>query len=104
MAQDATLHVKLDRSTDDKLRKLAYERRTSKGQLVREAISTCYQTSFTDLPVTQRHALSAYQGGFVSLGKLARAMGLTVLEMRRWLDEHGIAQNNVCGEEDAANA
>jgi hypothetical protein len=104
MAQDATLHVKLDRDTDDKLRKLAYERRTSKGQLVREAISTCYQTSFADMPVAQRHALSAYQGGFISLGKLARAMGLTVLDMRRWLDEHGVAQGSVCSAEDAANA
>lgn len=104
MAQDATLHVKLDRDTDDKLRKLAYERRTSKGQLIREAISTCYQTSFADMPVVQRHALSAYQGGFISLGKLARAMGLTVLDMRRWLDEHGVVQGNACGAEDAANA
>lgn len=104
MSHDATLHVKLDRETDGKLRRLAYERHTSKGQLVREAISTCYQTSFSELPIAQRQALSAYQGGFISLGKFARVMGMTVLAMRRWLDERGIGQNNAYGQEDAANA
>jgi predicted HTH domain antitoxin len=104
MAQEATLHVKLDRDTDDKLRKLAYDRRTSKGQLVREAISTCYQVSFSEMPVIHRQAVSAYQGGFISLGKLAKAMGMTALEARRWLKEHGVNQNNAYGEEDAANA
>lgn len=104
MAQNATLHIKLDRETDDKLRKLAYDRHTSKGHLVREAVSACYQTSFSEMPVAQRHALSAYQGGFISLGKLAKVMGLTVLDMRRWLDEHGVSQNSAYGQEDAANA
>ena len=104
MTQSATLHIKLDRGTDDRLRKLAYDRHTSKGQLVREAISTCYQTSLTEMPVNQRQALAAYQGGFISMGKLSRAMGLSVLDMRNWLTEHGINQNNTYREEDAANA
>ena len=104
MAQDATLHVKLDGQTDERLKKLAYDRGKSKGQLVREAIEACYQTSLDQLPLRQRQALSAYQGGYISLGKLARVMGMHVLEIRQWLDEHGIAQRNAFGDEDAAHA
>jgi len=104
MPQDATLHVKLDNETDNKLKKLAYDRGKSKGQLVREAISACYQTSMDDLPVRQRHALSAYQGGYISLGKLAQAMGMHALELRGWLKEHGIAERSAYAETDAANA
>ena len=43
MAQDATLHVKLDSEIDAHLKQLAYSRRVSKGQLVREALAVCYQ-------------------------------------------------------------
>lgn len=104
MAQDATLHIKLDRATDERLKQLAHDRRTSKGQLVREAISACYPSAVENLPLQQKQALTAYQGGYISLGKLARVMGLHALEMRRWLDEHGIAQQSVYGDGDAANA
>ena len=104
MAQNMTLHVKLDKATDDKLRKLAYAREKSKGQLVREAISVCYQTSVEDLPLPQRQALTAYQGGYISLGRLARVMGMHVLELRRWLEEHGVPQLTAYGDEDAAHA
>ena len=47
-----------------KLKHLAELRRKSKGQLVREAISACYQTSLSDLPLHQSQAIAAYQGGF----------------------------------------
>ncbi len=104
MTQDATLHVKLNSVIDGRLKKLAYDCGKSKGQLVREAISACYQTSLDDLPLRQRQAISAYQGGYISLGKLARVMGLHVLELRGWLTERGIAQHNPLGAEDAANA
>jgi hypothetical protein len=86
------------------VRRLAAARGKSKGQLVREAIATCYQTSFGDLPARQRQALSAYQGGFISIGKLAREMGMHVLQLRSWLAERGIAQQVVYGDEDAARA
>ena len=104
MPQDATLHVKLDSETAGKLKKLAYDQGKSKGQLVREAISACYQTKLDDLPLRQRQALAAYQGGYVSMGKLARVMGMHVLELRGWLKEHGITTRNASGEEDAQNA
>lgn len=76
MAQDATLHVKIDSATDEKLKKLAHDRSKSKGQLVREAITACYQTALEELPIQQRRAIHAYQGGYISLSKLARAMGM----------------------------
>ena len=104
MAQDATLHVKLDSVADKKLKDLAYARGMSKGQLVREAISACYQISLADLPLQQRQALAAYEGGYISLGKLAKVMGMHALELRRWMKEHGVAQRNAFGDEDAANA
>ena len=104
MAQEATLHVKLDSETDARLKRLAEARRKSKGQLVREAISTCYQTSFAELPLQQSQAIAAYQGGYISLGKLAKVMGMHVLQLRRWLGERDISQHNAYGDEDAARA
>ena len=104
MAQTATLHVKLNPVTDAKLKRLAADRQTSKGQLVREAISACYQTSIDELPVKQQQAIAAYEGGFISVGRLAQAMGMHVLELRHWLREHDIAQNSTFQEQDAANA
>lgn len=104
MAQEATLHVKLDSEMDKHLKLLAKSRRTSKGQLVREALSACYQVTFTDLPLHQQRALVAYQGGYISMGKLAREMGLHVLDLRKWLNDHGVAQNTAYADEDTANA
>lgn len=104
MGQDATLHVKLDTGMDDYLKKLAYARGKSKGQLVREAISACYQTASDELVLPQRRALAAYQGGYISLGKLAKVMGMHVLELRGWLDEHAIVQHSAYGEGDDVNA
>ena len=104
MPQDATLHVKLDSATDRQLRKLAYDRGKSKGQLVREAISACYQTALDDLPLGQQRAVVAYQGGFVSIGKLARVMGMHALELRTWLSEHKIVSYNPYTEGDTGNA
>ena len=104
MPRDATMHVKLDSETDAKLKKLAYEQGKSKGQLVREAISACYQTELDSLPIKQQHALSAYQGGYISIGKLAREMGMHVLEVRHWLADRNSAQHTSLGDEDAANA
>lgn len=99
MAQDVTLHVKLDRATDVQLKSLAYQRGKSKGQLVREALTACYQTVADDLSVTQRNALAAYHGGYISIGKLARDMGMNVLELRKWMKERGFQQ--VCAVEDS---
>lgn len=104
MARDATLHVKLDTETDNKLRRLAAARGKSKAQLVREAISACFQTSLEELPLRQRQAISAFQGGYISLGKLAREMGMHVLQLREWLAERGLEQQTAYGDADADHA
>jgi predicted HTH domain antitoxin len=104
VARDVTLHMKLDRETDERLKRLALTRRTSKGQLVREAISACYQTTLTELPQRQRLALSAYQGGYISLSRLAKVMGMHALDMRKWLEDHNVTQPGAYGDRDADNA
>ena len=104
MPHNATVHVKLDNEMAGHLKRLAASRGKSKGQLVREAITACYQTSFADLPLKGRQALIAYQGGFISIGKLAKVLGMHVLDLRQWLNEHGVAQSNAFQDEDAAHA
>lgn len=52
----------------------------------------------------KKHAVEAYQGGFMGFGKLAQVMGLSQPDMRRWLTEHGIMQNAAYKKEDEANA
>lgn len=82
MAQDGALHIKLDKETDTYLKQLAQARGTSKAQWVRDAITTCYPTDIDRLPVAQQQALSAYQGGFISLSRLGKAMGQHALDLR----------------------
>ncbi len=57
-----------------------------------------------DLPKKQEQALAAYRGGFISIGKLARVMGMRVLELRHWLNERGIPQGSIFVETDGVNA
>lgn len=104
MAQDATLHVKIDPATNEELARLAAARKTRKGQLVRDAIFACYQVPLNELPMQQRHALAAYVGGYISIGKLAEALGMHALDLRRWLSEHGIEQNTAMSADDHVNA
>ncbi|MEW6753192.1 MAG: ribbon-helix-helix protein, CopG family [Candidatus Latescibacterota bacterium] len=104
MPNDAALHLRLDPAMAETLKRIARKRQKSPGQLVREAIAACYQTEGLQLPTRQEQALAAYQGGFISLGKLARVMGLHVLELRLWLDEHGIPQSIAYCDSEAESA
>ncbi|TVR57800.1 MAG: ribbon-helix-helix protein, CopG family [Spirochaetaceae bacterium] len=104
MAHDTTLHIKIDSATNEELTRLAAARGTSKGRLVRDAISACYHVPIDELPVQQRRALAAFEGGFISIGKLAESLGLHVLEMRRWLSEHGIDQGTGTSADDHRHA
>ena len=104
MNRETTLHIKLDPEMDAQLERLAQSRRKSKGQLAREAIAACYQIAMTELPLQQSRALAAYQGGYISLGKLAQVMGLHVLDLRTWLDERGITQQNTYDDQDVGRA
>ena len=71
---------------------------------MREAITSCYQTALNEIPLRQQQSIAAYEGGYISLGKLARVMGMTALETRQWLRERDISQHNAFGDEDVANA
>jgi hypothetical protein len=104
MAQDATLHVKIDPATNEALARLAAFRKTSKGQLVRDAILACYQMPRNELPMQQRHALAAFAGGYISLSKLAEAFGMHALDLRRWLSERGIEQHTAMSADDHVRA
>jgi hypothetical protein len=57
-----------------------------------------------DVAEQQRRAVSAYHGGHISIGKLAEEMGMTVFQVRAWLAEHDVAQNNSFADADADNA
>jgi len=104
MAQTATLHIKIEPSVARSLKKVAVHRRVTVGELVRQAVQTCYQTDWLRLTAAQRQALEAYRGGYISLGKMAESLGLTPLKAREWLDEHGISTVAGYSAEDAAHA
>ena len=56
------------------------------------------------LHVQQRHALAAHVEGYISIGKLAETLGMHVLDLRRWLSEHGIEQNTAMSADDHLSA
>ena len=76
------------------LKVLARKRETSLGELIRQAVLSCYQIDLLNLNEKQRRAMEAFQGGYISLGKLAEEMGMTIWNTRKWLEEHDIPQNN----------
>ncbi|CAB1081089.1 hypothetical protein D1AOALGA4SA_8748 [Olavius algarvensis Delta 1 endosymbiont] len=102
--QNSTLHIKVKPELAKSLKGLARKRETSVGELVRQAVLSCYQVDLLNLPEKQRRAMEAFQGGYISLGKLAEEMGLNIWETRKWLEEHDIPQNNSFLEDDVKNA
>jgi len=92
--QNATLHIKVKPEIAKGLKLLSKKRETSVGELIRQAVFSCYQ----------KQAIAAFQGGYISLGKLAEEMGMNVLDIRIWLEEHNILQNNSFQESDIKNA
>jgi predicted HTH domain antitoxin len=100
----STLHIKVRQGFAERLKVLAKKRSVPVGELVRDAVASSYQLELADLNERQRMVVSAYKGGYVSLGKLAEEMGMTVLDIRTWLMEHDIAQNNSFSEGDEVNA
>lgn len=99
-----TLHIKIDHHFNKELKKLAKLKSSTVSDLIRQALMTCYQFEFLGISNKQKQALEAYRGGYISIGKLSESMGLSSLEMRNWLIEHHIPQNNSYSEEDVKNA
>lgn len=104
MTQSSTIHVKVKPELAKGLKALSRKRETSVGELVRQAVLSCYQLDLLNLNEKQRRAVEAFQGGYISLGKLAEEMGMNVWNTRNWLIEHDIAQNNSFLEDDVSNA
>jgi len=102
--QNATLHVKIRPELAQGLKELSKKRETSVGELVRQAVVSCYQVELLGLGEKQRRALEAFQGGYISLGKFAEDMGMHVLQARKWLQEHDIPPNNSFLDDDVNNA
>jgi len=103
--QSATLHIKVKPELASDLKELSQKRKISVGELVRQAVLARYQLDLSiSLNNKHRRALEAYQGGYISLSKLATEMGMTVWDMRHWLNEHDIAQNMAFHQDDSSNA
>jgi len=94
---------------DDQLRKMKlYARKEGKtlGGLVRAALDTVYEKKDA-LEQRRNVALSAYQEGFISLGKLAEVLGFDPVSARNYLIERDIPIRSQDGDElarDAENA
>ncbi len=104
MSQVTTLHIKVEPAVAQGLKMLAQRRQQTVAELVRQAIDACYQPDLRTLTDVQRQALEAYRGGYISLGKLAEKVGMTALDVRQWLLDHGIHQNTCFSSGDSENA
>ena len=102
--QNSTLHIKVKPELAKGLKGLARKRETSVGELVGQAVLSCYQLDLLNLNEKQRRAIEAFQGGYISVGKLAEEMGMNIWKTRKWLEEHDIPQNNSFLEDDVKNA
>ena len=102
--QSSTIHIKVKPELAKGLKALSRKRETSVGELVRQAVLSCYQLDLLNLNEKQRRAVEAFQGGYISLGKLAEEMGMNIWNARKWFIEHDIAQNNSFLEDDVNNA
>ncbi len=103
--QTVTLHIKIEPELAKSLKSLSQKRKISVGELVRQAVYSHYQLDL-DISLNNRQCqtLQAYQGGYISLSKLASDMGMSIWEMQEWLAEHNIAQNTMFQENDVSNA
>lgn len=78
--------------SDDQHKKLKrYARREGRtlGGLVRDALDVVYKKKDA-LEQRRQVAISAYNEGFISLGKLAEVLGLDPVSARNYLTEQGI--------------
>ncbi len=76
--QNSTIHIKVKPEIAKGLKELSQKRQTSVGELVRQALFSCYQIDLLSLGKKQRRALEAFQGGYISMGKLAEEMGMNI--------------------------
>jgi predicted HTH domain antitoxin len=82
-------NIMLDDDQHKKLKRYAKKQGRTLGGLVRDALDEVYEKK-DKLEKRRLVALSAYQEGFISLGKLAEILGLDPISTRNYLQEHGI--------------
>ncbi len=77
--------------SEDQHRKLKlYSKKEGRtlGGLIRDALDVVYKKKDV-LEQRKQVAISAYEEGFISLGKLAEVLGLDPVSTRNYLKEHG---------------
>jgi len=79
----------LDDDQHKKLKRYAKKQGRTLGGLVRDALDEVYRKK-DKLEKRRQVALSAYQEGFISLGKLAEVLGLDPISARNYLREQGV--------------
>jgi hypothetical protein len=102
--QSSTLHIKIRPEIANGLKMLSKKQDISVGELVRRAILSSYQLNLLNLSVKQKRAIEAFQGGYISIGKLSEEIGMNIWESKKWLQDHEILQNNSFLEDDVKNA
>jgi predicted HTH domain antitoxin len=99
-------NIMLSEEQHKKLRRYAKREGRTLGGLVRDALDVVYKKKDA---IEQRRqvAVSAYNEGFISLGKLAEVLGLDPVSARNYLREQGIpiqSQNLKESAQDSKNA
>jgi predicted HTH domain antitoxin len=82
-------NIMLSNDQHKKLKRYAQREGRTLGGLVRDAIDVVYRKK-DRLEQRKQVAISAYQEGFISLGKLAEVLGLDPVSTRNYLKEQGI--------------
>jgi predicted HTH domain antitoxin len=82
-------NIMLSNDQHKKLKRYAQREGRTLGGLVRDAIDVVYRKK-DKLEQRRQVAISAYQEGFISLGKLAEVLGLDPVSTRNYLKEKGI--------------
>lgn len=99
-------NIMLSEEQHKKLTRYAKKEGRTLGGLIRDAVDYVYQDK--DLVEQRRQvAISAYEEGFISLGKLAEVLGLDPLSTRKYLRTHGKqvhTQDKEAVRKDAADA
>ena len=82
-------NIMLSDEQHKKLKRYAHREGRTLGGLVRDALDVVYKKK-DRIEQRKQVAISAYQEGFVSLGKLAEVLGLDPVSTRNYLKEKGI--------------
>jgi predicted HTH domain antitoxin len=99
-------NIMLSEEQHKKLKRYAKREGRTLGGLVRDALDVAYKKKDA-LEQRRQIAISAYNEGFISLGKLAEVLGLDPVSARNYLKEQGIpiqSQNLKESAQDSKNA